>query len=110
MTTSSQITASGSAAAPKRNLFGIPLDQLGWFACLLLSVAAGLLAFCLACFAAIFGVLFYNSFGHHAVDFAVTYKFIALPAGLVVLALSLVYLGSLWMRRVFGAKPTRNQT
>ncbi len=106
MTTSSQMSSQITATPipPKGALFGIPLDQLGGFASLLLSVAVGLLAFCLTCFLAIFSVLFYNSFGHHSVDFAITYKFIALPVGVLALVASLLYLGSLWVRRVFRSK------
>lgn len=83
-----------------RNLFGIPLDQLGWFACLLISFASGFLAFFLTCFFAIFGILIYNSATHSAIDFADSYKYVALPVGLLVLVSSLGYLGFLWTRRI----------
>lgn len=103
MSEGSEFPRPDSASKAERQVFRIPLGRLGWFASLLLSLAAGLLAFCATCFAAIFAVLFYNSMGHQ-VDFAVTYKYAALPAGLAVLAACLVYLGALWTRRVFGAK------
>jgi hypothetical protein len=32
-------------------------------------------------------------------DFTITYKFVGLPVGVAVLLLTLVYLGSLWIRR-----------
>ena len=60
-----------------------------------MSFALGFAAF----FCAIFGVLIYNTATHHAVDFALTYKRVGLPVGLVVLALTLGYLGTLWVRR-----------
>ena len=80
-------------------LFGIPLGDLGWFASLLMSFALGFAAFFAATFFAIFGVLIYNTATHHAVDFALTYKRIGLPAGLLMLVVALGYLGTLWVRR-----------
>jgi hypothetical protein len=80
-------------------LFGVPLGDLGWFASLLMSFALGFAAFFAATFCAIIGVLFYNTATHHAVDFAVTYTRIGLPAGVLVLLVALGYLGTLWVRR-----------
>lgn len=94
-----------SPAAPRRReRFGVPLDNLGWFAILVVSFSAGLLAFCLTCFIAIFAVLFHNSASANQIDFAVTYKYFGLPAGLAVLALSLIYLSSLWIRRIISGR------
>ena len=80
-------------------LFGVPLGDLGWFASLLMSFALGFAAFFAATFFAIFGVLIYNTATHHAVDFALTYKRVGLPVGLLVLVVALGYLGTLWVRR-----------
>jgi hypothetical protein len=80
-------------------LFGIPLGDLGWFTSLLMSFALGFAAFFAATFFAIFGVLIYNTATHHAVDFALTYKRVGLPVGVLVLAVTLGYLGTLWVRR-----------
>jgi hypothetical protein len=80
-------------------LFGVPLGDLGWFASLLMSFALGFAAFFAATFFAIFGVLIYNTATHHAVDFALTYKRVGLPVGLLVLLITLGYLGTLWVRR-----------
>jgi hypothetical protein len=80
-------------------LFGVPLGDLGWFTSLLMSFAIGFAAFFAATFFAIFGVLIYNTATHHAVDFSLTYRFVGLPVGAVVLALALAYLGTLWVRR-----------
>jgi hypothetical protein len=71
---------------------------LGWFASLLIGTAAGFAAFFAATFCGIFGILIYNSTTHHAVDFAVSYRLIGLPVGLVVLVLALGYQGTLWVR------------
>ena len=94
---------NGNATSPRTfgsgYLFGVPLGDLGWFASLLMSFAVGFAAFFAATFFAIFGVLFYNTATHHTVDFALTYKRVGLPVGLVVLVLTLAYLGTLWVRR-----------
>jgi hypothetical protein len=80
-------------------LFGVPLGDLGWFASLIMSVAVGFLAFFAATFCAIVGVLFYNTATHHAVDFALTYRRVGLPVGVLVLIATMGYLGTLWVRR-----------
>ncbi len=96
---------NGNSTSPRTfgsgYLFGVPLGDLGWFASLLMSFAVGFAAFFAATFVAILGVLFYNTATHHAVDFALTYKRVGLPVGLVVLVLALAYLGTLWVRRQF---------
>ena len=74
------------------------MGGLGWFASLLIGTAAGFAAFFAATFCGIFGILIYNSTTHHAVDFAVSYRLIGLPVGLIVLVLALGYLGTLWVR------------
>jgi hypothetical protein len=75
------------------------LGDLGWFTSLLMSFALGFAAFFAATFFAIFAVLIYNTATHHAVDFALTYKRVGIPVGLLVLVVALGYLGTLWMRR-----------
>jgi hypothetical protein len=80
-------------------LFGVPLGDLGWFTSLLMSLALGMAAFFAATFCAIVAVLFYNTATHHAVDFALTYKRVGLPVGVLVLVIALAYLGTLWIRR-----------
>ena len=97
------VSQHGSSASSRMSgpgyLFGIPLGDLGWFTSLLMSFALGFAAFFAATFFAIFGVLIYNTATHHAVDFALTYKRVGLPVGLLVLVLALGYLGTLWVRR-----------
>lgn len=80
-------------------LLGVPLGDLGWFTTLLMSFALGFAAFFAATFCAIVGSLIYSTATHHAIDYALTYRWIGLPAGIFVLLVSLVYLGSLWVRR-----------
>ncbi|HEX3968580.1 MAG TPA: hypothetical protein VHW70_11485 [Edaphobacter sp.] len=99
----SHVSQQGSSATPRTigsgYLFGVPLGDLGWFTTLLMSFAMGFAGFFAATFCAILGLLFYNSVMHRSVDFALTYKLVGLPAGLIVLVVTLGYLGSLWVRR-----------
>jgi hypothetical protein len=71
-------------------VFGVPLGNLGWFASLLMAVA----------FCAIVFILIYNSATHRVLDFALSYRRVGLPIGLVVMAIALCTLGSLWLRRI----------
>jgi ABC-type dipeptide/oligopeptide/nickel transport system permease subunit len=93
----------GSSVSPRTSgpgyLFGFPLGDLGWFTSLLMSFAVGFAAFFAATFFAIFAVLIYNTATHHTVDFALTYKRVGIPVGLLVLMVALGYLGTLWVRR-----------
>jgi thiol:disulfide interchange protein len=89
-----------SASIPSRGkVFGIPLGDLGLFSSLLMAFAFGFLVFFLTCFLSIFGLLFYNAIGHHSVDMADSYRYIAFPCGLVALAVALITLLTLWVRR-----------
>ena len=81
-------------------LFGVPLRDLGWFGSLLISVASGFLAFFASTFCAIVFILMANSTSHRNIDFAISYRDIGLPIGLVVLVIALGYLGTLWLKRV----------
>jgi len=81
-------------------LFGIPFGGLGWFGTLLISVAAGFMAFFATTFCAIIVILIANSTTHTSIDFAMSYRDVGLPVGLVVLVTALGYLGTLWVRRV----------
>ena len=81
-------------------IFGVPVADLGWFQVLLMGVATGMTAFFLATFLSIVALLFYTGTTHHPVDFAMTYKRIGLPVGILVGASALGLLGYQWIRRV----------
>ena len=81
-------------------LFGVPLGDLGLFQSILMGLATGFAAFFFATALAIFGMLFYTAATHHTPDFALTYKRIGLPFGLLVGIAALSYLGFLWVRRI----------
>jgi len=97
------VSQHGSSTSPRTigsgYLFGVPLGDLGWFTSLLMSFALGFAAFFAATFCAIIGTLFYNTVMHRTVDFALTYKRVGLPVGLLVLVAALAYLGTLWVKR-----------
>jgi hypothetical protein len=80
--------------------FGVPLGDFGLFTSLLMALAVGFLSFFLFTFLAIVGIMIYNGMGHQ-VDYAESYKYISFPAGCVVLAISLIFFGTLWLRRKF---------
>jgi hypothetical protein len=85
--------------ANQGRFFGVQFGDFGLFATILLSFSLGFLSFFATCFVAIFGILIYNSAGHHNMNFADSYRYIALPVGLAVLAVSLIVLLGFWLRR-----------
>ena len=99
----STAAARRAPSARKGDIFGIPLRELGWFTCLLIGVASGFAAFFAATFLAIVTLLVLNSAGHH-IDYAITYRRIGLPIGLVVGVVALGYLGTLWSKRHLSAR------
>ena len=88
-------------------LFGIPLGDLGWFQSLLMGFATGFAAFFLTTFCSIMALLFYFVITHRPVDYAIAYKRVGFPVGLVVGVVALTYLGVQWSRRMArrGSRP-----
>ncbi len=79
-----------------------PPPGFGLFASGLLAVSLGLAGFCTSCFVAILGLLLWSHGGAgHPVDFANTYKYVALPVGIAVTLVSGVVLLALWLRRTY---------
>ena len=81
-----------------KTVLGFPLRGFGLFTSLLLSFASALFVFCLTTMIAIFSLLVWNLGGRHAVDYAISYRYIGLPASLVVLAIALPFFLILWIR------------
>lgn len=81
-------------------LLGIPLGDLGWFQSLLMGLASGFAAFFATTFVSIMVLLFYRVSSGHNPDFAIAYRDIGFPVGLVVLALALGYLSVQYSRRM----------
>jgi hypothetical protein len=98
MTLSSPTTAH---QAPRvASLFGVPVGDFGWFASLLIGLASGFMAFFASTFLAIVFILVYNTAAHGTIDFALSYRRVGFPIGIVVMAVALIYLGSLWFKRI----------
>jgi hypothetical protein len=82
------------------SLFGVPIGDFGWFASLLIGVASGFMAFFASTFCAIVFILIYNTAAHGNIDFALSYRRVGFPIGIVALVTALSYLGMLWFKRI----------
>ena len=85
-------------------LFGAPVGDFTAFQTVLFTLAVSVATFFFATFVAIIGLLVYSSVAHHAVDFSLAYRRVGLPAGLVMVLVSGLYLGSLLIRRVTSSR------
>ena len=81
-----------------KTLFGFPLEGFSLFQSLLLAFASAFFTFFATTCIAIFSLLAWNLFGGHSVNYADSYLYVGLPAGLLVLALALPLFGMLWVR------------
>jgi uncharacterized membrane protein YphA (DoxX/SURF4 family) len=88
------------ANASSTTLFGVPIGDLGWFASLLMGTATAFAAFFAATFVGIVFIMVWNSTGHSALDYSFSYMRLGVPVGVLVLVVSLGYLGVLWVRRI----------
>lgn len=87
-------------------LLGIPLGDLGWFQSVVIGIATGFIAFFVVTFVSIVTLLFYSAAGHHNVDFAISYKKIGLPVGLLVFVAAASFLVFQYGRRTLrGGRP-----
>jgi hypothetical protein len=93
MVQSAQIRPSGGGS-----FLGFPLAGFGFFQSLLLALASAFFAFFACTFLAIVALLVWDGLLHHTTDYADSYRYIGLPAGLVVLAIAVPLFGTLWLR------------
>lgn len=84
-----------------KTIFGFPLEGFGFFSSLLLAFASAFFTFFAATCIAIFSLLAWNIIGGHSVNYADTYRYVGLPAGLLVLAIALPVFATLWIRGKF---------
>ena len=84
----------------KTRLFGVPIGEFGFFSSFLLAIITGALTFFLTTFLAIAGIMIYDGLGHN-VNYADSYKLISFPIACVILAVSLIFFATLWLRRKF---------
>ncbi len=82
-------------------MLGFPLEGFGFFTSLLLSFAAAFFTFFATTCISIFALLVWNAGASHKIDFADTYLFVGLPAGVLVLLVALPFFGTLWIRAKF---------
>jgi hypothetical protein len=80
------------------SVLGFPLAGFGLLQSLLLALAAAFFTFFATTCIAIFALLGWNLMGHHAVNYADSYRWVGLPAGLLVLVVALPVFGALWVR------------
>ncbi|MGB6687791.1 MAG: hypothetical protein WBE76_08100 [Terracidiphilus sp.] len=81
-----------------KTILGFPLEGFGLFSSLLLSFASAFFTFFASTCIAIFSLLAWNVIGGHSIDYADTYRYVGLPAGLLVLAIALPFFLTLWVR------------
>jgi hypothetical protein len=78
-------------------IWGVPIGDFGLFSSTLIALALGFITFFGVTFLSIFGLMIYNRAGGHHVTLDTGYKFIALPAGIFVLIISLAVLLGIWL-------------
>ncbi|HEY1965574.1 MAG TPA: hypothetical protein VGG59_11615 [Acidobacteriaceae bacterium] len=88
-----------AAAHANISIWGMPIGGFGFFSSALIALALGFITFFGVTFLSIFGLMIYNGAGHHHVTLDTGYKFIALPAGIFVLIVSLAVLLGIWLQR-----------
>jgi hypothetical protein len=79
-------------------VLGFPLEGFGLFTSLLLAFAAAFFTFFASTCIAIFSLLAWNVIGQHTVNYADSYRYVGLPAGVLVLVVALPLFGTLWIR------------
>ncbi len=79
-------------------VLGFPLEGFSLFQSLLLSVASAFLTFFATTCVSIFALLGWNELGDHSVSYVDTYRYVGLPAGLLVLVVALPFFLVLWVR------------
>jgi len=78
--------------------FGFPLEGFSLLQSLLLAFASAFFTFFASTCIAIFALLAWNVLGGHSVNYADTYLYVGMPAGLLVLAIALPFFATLWVR------------
>ena len=79
---------------------GAPVGDFSVLQTLLITGATGVASFFASTFVAIMTILFLNEGLHRQIDFAVSYRWIGLPIGIVMLCAAAIYLGSLLVMRM----------
>ncbi len=102
-----QRTENAQRGSADGKILGFPLAGFSLLQSLLLAAATGFFTFFLATTLAIFALLAWNLAGHHAVSYAVSYRYIGFPAGVAALAAALVFFLAVWVKSKMGKKENR---
>jgi hypothetical protein len=89
---------------PSGTFLGFPLEGFNLFTSLLLAATSGFFAFFLTTALSIFGLLGWNLFGHHTVNYANSYRYFGAPAAVLVWVAAFAVFGTLWVRAKITAK------
>jgi hypothetical protein len=90
---------SQPALHPESHRFlGFPLEGFGFFTSMLLAFAAAFFTFFASTFLAIMWLLIWNGILGHNVNYADSYLYVGVPAGLGMLTVALPVFGTLWVR------------
>jgi hypothetical protein len=95
---------AGGAQRRGGTFLGFPLEGFGFFISLLLALASGFFTFFLATTLAIFSLLVWNQGMHHTVNYADSYRWVGLPAAVLVWIVAFCVFGTLWLRAKITAK------
>jgi hypothetical protein len=97
------VTQSAQTKRPAAStVLGFRLEGFGLFTSLLLAFAAAFFTFFASTTIAIFALLAWNLIGHHSLSYADSYRYVGLPAFVLVLVVSLPVFGVLWIRSKLG--------
>lgn len=91
-----QESAHGTRRSGK--FLGFPLEGFGLFQSLLLAFASAFFTFFATTCIAIFALLIWNAGAAHKINFADSYLYVGLPAGVLVLLVALPLFGTFWIR------------
>lgn len=81
--------------------FGAPVGDFSFFQTLLFTFAFTIGGMMAGTFLGIVSLMVWQLAGHHTVDYSDTYKYGGLPLSILMFVASAIYLGSLYIRRVF---------
>ena len=100
-------TENAERGSADGKILGFPLAGFSLLQSLLLAAAAGFFTFFLATTLAIFALLAWNLAGGHAVNYAVSYRYVGFPAGVAALSAALVFFLAVWVKGKIGKAENR---
>lgn len=81
-------------------LFGAPVGDFSAFQTILVTVASGAMFFFIGTLLGILGLAVLGFARHHMPDFSLSYRWVGLPLGLLMMLVTGLYLGSILIRRL----------